>query len=77
MEKRGSSGVWCSYTVSDGRDYLQVDLASVKTVCAVVTQGAGSGVSRVTIYKLQFSLDGSSFKTYMENDVVKVKKKIN
>ncbi|XP_068754117.1 contactin-6-like isoform X3 [Montipora capricornis] len=69
--KRGAYGVWCSKTVSDRTDYLQVDLASVKTVCAVATQGSGRGRSRVTTYKLQFSLDGSSFTTYRENNVVK------
>ena len=72
--KRGAFGVWCSKSGSDRTDYLQVDLASVKTVCAVATQGSGRGTSRVTSYKLQFSLDGSSFTTYRENNVVKVRK---
>ncbi|XP_068754279.1 contactin-4-like isoform X2 [Montipora capricornis] len=69
--KRGAYGVWCSKRVPGRTDYLQVDLASVKTVCAVATQGSGRGLSRVTSYKLQFSLDGSSFTTYRENNVLK------
>ena len=71
-EKRGSFGVWCAKNPADRTDYLQVDLGSVQVICAVATQGATDGSTKVTSYKLKLSLDGSTYNFYMEDNAVKV-----
>ncbi|PFX15295.1 Neuropilin-1 [Stylophora pistillata] len=50
-------------------DYLQIDLLYEYIICAVATQGA-NGINEWTKnYKIQLSLNGSSFVTYQEDNV--------
>ena len=56
-------------------DYLQIDLGYEFIICAVATQGNGKdpGANEwTTKYKIQLSLDGTTFVTYQENNVDKV-----
>ena len=53
-------------------DYLQIDLQYEFLICAVATQGRSTFDDWATEYKLQLSLDGSTFVTYKENNVDKV-----
>ena len=53
-------------------DYLQIDLQYEFLICAVATQGRSTFDDWTTEYKLQLSLDGSTFVTYKENNVDKV-----
>ena len=71
-ENRSAGNRWCPKTESDRTDYLQVDLGTVGSVCAVATEGVQSHGEWTTSYKLQFSLDGATWKPYMENLVEKV-----
>ena len=66
----GSSG-WCPSTRSNLEDYLQIDMGSLRSVCAVATQGKSSG-SYVTSYKLSFSTDGETWNTYQGQSQDKV-----
>lgn len=52
-ETRGH-GVWCPATTSDKTDFLQVDMGTEHSVCAVATRGHEWG-ARVTSYKLRLS----------------------
>ena len=53
-------------------DHLQIDLQYEFLICAVATQGASTSADWTTKYKLELSLDGSTFVTYKENNVDKV-----
>ena len=60
---------------NNANDYLQIDLGYEFIICAVATQGNGivGGPNEwTTKYKIQLSLDGATFVTYQENNVVKV-----
>lgn len=71
QESRGKGG-WCPYTESDRTDYLQVDMGTVLSVCAVATQGARYHLhERTTSYKLHLSTNGVTWKTYKESNVEK------
>ena len=63
-------GAWCPKTKTDRRDYLQVDMGTVRSVCAVATQGLGYGWT--TSYKLFFSSDGVIYNTFKEMGAEKV-----
>ena len=63
---------WCPKTSSDITDYLQVDMGSVHSVCAVATQGYKGGNWRTTSYKVHLSTDGVTWNSYKENNVEKV-----
>ncbi|XP_044169292.1 roundabout homolog 1-like [Acropora millepora] len=63
---------WCPRTSSDRTDYLQVDMGSVHSLCAVATQGYKGGNWRTTSYKLHLSTDGVIWNSYKENNVEKV-----
>jgi len=67
---RGRGG-WCPTTQHDRKDYLQVDMRAVHSVCAVATQGTKDNVW-TTSYKLHLSLDGVNWSTYNENNAEKV-----
>ena len=65
---------WCPKTSSGRTDFLQVDMGSVHSVCAVATQGGGRSISeRITSYKVQLSIDGIAWEYYEESSVQKVK----
>ena len=70
-ENRGLGG-WCTKTKSDRTDYLQVDMGTVRSVCAVATQGYRAGPERTTSYKLHLSTDGVTWYTYRETNIEKV-----
>ena len=70
-ETRGR-GAWCPQTKSDRTDYLQVDMGTELSVCAVATQGALIPSEWTTSYKLVLSADGVTWKTYKESNVEKV-----
>ena len=69
-ENRGSGG-WCTKTTSDRTDYLQVDMGTVRSVCAFATQGVHRNVW-TTSYKIHFSIDGVTWNTYKETNIEKV-----
>lgn len=71
-ETRGH-GVWCPATTSDKTDFLQVDMGTEHSVCAVATRGHEWG-ARVTSYKLRLSADGVIWITYREINIEKVQK---
>ena len=52
-----SGSSWCAGT-SDTNPYLQIDLQTLYTICAVSTQGNSQGDHWVKNYKLQLSIDG-------------------
>ena len=66
------NGAWCPKTSSDKTEYLQVDMGAVYYVCAVATQGSRTGNHWTTSFKLHFSIDGATWKTYKENNAEKV-----
>ncbi|KAL9970481.1 hypothetical protein ACROYT_G022861 [Oculina patagonica] len=65
-------GAWCPRTTSNRRDFLQVDMGAVGSVCALATQGAVGSRYWTTSYKVHFSTDKSTWKAYKENNVEKV-----
>ena len=72
-EARGAGG-WCPKTRKGPRtDYLQVDLGTVHSVCAVATQGSRNIDERTTSYILRMSKDGVTWNTYKENNAEKVR----
>ena len=70
-ENRGNGG-WCTRTSSDRTDYLQVDMGTVRSVCAVATQGLRAGSAWTTSYKLHLSTDGVTWNIYKERNIEKV-----
>jgi len=68
-EKRGA-GAWCPKTWPENRaDYLQSDLGTEHSVCAVATQGSFLYHEWLTSY---MSKDGVAWGTYKENNAEKV-----
>ena len=65
-------GGWCPKTTGDRTDYLQVDMASVLSVCAVATQGEEVLPEWTTNYKLNLSIDGLAWNPYEETNKTKV-----
>ena len=65
---------WCTESTTDRTDYLQVDMGAVRSVCAVATQGHGTGPHWTTSYKVHLSTDGVTWNAYKENNVEKVNK---
>ncbi|XP_022810342.1 lactadherin-like [Stylophora pistillata] len=65
-------GGWCPKTTGDRTDYLQVDMGSVLSVCAVATQGEEELLEWTTNYKLCLSIDGSTCNLYEEKNKTKV-----
>ena len=63
---------WSPGTNDRSDDHLQVDLWYEFLICAVATQGRSTSDDWTTEYKLQLSLDGSTFVVYKENNVDKV-----
>ena len=71
-------GTWCPKSRKNRTEYLQVDMGTVRSVCAVETQGErgpidGSHNDWTSSYKLQFSTDGETWNAYKENNAEKVK----
>ena len=53
--------------------FLQIDLGIVRSICAIATKGDNRYHEWVTLYKLQLSLDGTTWNYYQENNIDKVK----
>ena len=70
-ENRGNRA-WCTKTTTDRTDYLQVDMGSVRFVCAVATQGSPYERVWTSSFKVHFSTDGVIWIAYKENDEEKV-----
>ena len=70
-ENRGNKA-WSPKSKDDKRDYLQVDMGTVHSICAVATQGHGKGSFWTTRYKVKLSTDGVTWNAYKENSVEKV-----
>lgn len=58
----------------NSQQYLQIDLGTSHNITQVATQGSHvtNDSCWVTRYNLSYSLDGSSWESYMENEAVKV-----
>ncbi|CAH3030672.1 unnamed protein product [Porites evermanni] len=70
-EARGNGG-WCPKTRQGPRtDYLQVDLGTIQSVCAVATQGTRVN-EWTTSYVLRMSTDEIIWNPYKENNAEKV-----
>ena len=63
---------WLPKTNTHPADYLQIDLLYDYVICAVATQGAAGANQWVTKYKIQLSLNGTTFNIYRENNTEKV-----
>lgn len=64
LNYKGQPGAWSSKS-SDKNAWLQIDLRTqVLKATRVATQGRGDASQWVTKYKLQYSENGKSFKTY-------------
>ena len=64
---------WLPSTNNNPADYLQIDLLYDYVICAVATQGANDGGDQwITKYKIQLSLNGTTFNIYRENNTEKV-----
>ena len=72
QENRGHGG-WCTRTTIDRTDYLQVDMGTVRSVCAVATQGLDQDLW-TTSYKLHLSTDGVTWNIYKKTNIEKVSK---
>ena len=67
------ASAWIPSGNNNPNDYLQIDLGYEFIICAVATQGNGIGAPEWTkTYKIQLSLDGTTFVTYQDNNVDKV-----
>ena len=68
---------WEAKTNTDPDEYLQIDLLYEYVICAVATQGnpptqSPTAQEWTTEYKLRFSLNGTTFFPYKENNTDKV-----
>ena len=68
----GSNRGWAPKNTTNPADFLQIGLLHKYAICAVATQGANSINEWTTDYKIQLSLDGTTFFTYKESNSVKV-----
>ena len=69
------TSAWVPSGKNDANDYLKIDLGYEFIICAVATQGngiVGGAKEWTTKYKIQLSLDGTTFVTYQENNLDKV-----
>ena len=71
-----SGSSWCAAT-SDGNPFLQIDLQTLHIICAVSTQGNSQADQWVKTYKLNLSMDGSTWTDYKEGGQVKVRSYYN
>ncbi|XP_078380198.1 lactadherin-like [Oculina patagonica] len=62
QDKRGDA--WCAEEHDRNDDWLQVDLGKTIEVCAVATQGDMHDEHWVTTFKVSYSSNGDSWKTY-------------
>ncbi|XP_022807816.1 uncharacterized protein LOC111344820 [Stylophora pistillata] len=65
-----SGSSWCAGT-SDTNPYLQINLPTLYTICAVSTQGNSEADQWVNTYALQLSTDGTTWTDYIKGGKVK------
>ena len=66
---RGVRGYgWCTKTPSKNDDWLQVDLGKSIQACGLATQGATYSSEWAKAFKLSYSSDGKSWKTYQDKN---------
>lgn len=63
---------WCSRVSNTNNEWLQIDFRKTIQICGVATQGDVNGDEWTTIFKLSFSTDGNSWKTYRDKQNVEV-----
>ena len=66
------TSAWAPSVNNNSNDYLEIDLGYEFIICAVATQGYPLLNEWTTKYKIQLSLDRTTFVTYQENNVDKV-----
>ena len=75
LNKRWAKGGWAAQTRRGPRtDWLQVDMATIQSVCGVATQGIAKHTAWTTSYVLQMSKDEITWNPYEENNTEKVSK---
>ena len=75
LNKRRGKGGWVPKTKGRPRtDWLQVDMATIQSVCGVATQGIAKRPAWTTSYVLQMSKDEITWNPYEENNTEKVSK---
>ncbi|CAH1256880.1 EDIL3 [Branchiostoma lanceolatum] len=62
----GWAGAWCANYPLNTNQWLQVDMGAETTVAGVITQGRPAGNQWVKSYKLRFSIDGTTWSTYLD-----------
>ena len=70
-----ATACWAPSSNTNANDYLQIDLGYEFIICAVATQGNAKvpGANEwTTKYKIQLSLNGTTFVTYKEKNTDKV-----
>ena len=70
-ESRGK-GAWCPATKTNRTDYLQVDMGTILSVCAVASQGKEIYSQWTTSYTLYLSTDGVVWNADKETSTAKV-----
>jgi len=63
---------WCSLSSNSNNDWLQIDFGKTVQVCGVATQGDVNIGEWTTVFKLSFSPDGNTWKTYRDKQNVEV-----
>lgn len=72
-KKRGAGG-WAPRTIQGPKtDWLQVDMATIQSVCGVATQGITKFRRWTTSYVLRMSKDGITWNPYEEKNTEKVR----
>ena len=73
LNKRRGKGGWAPITSGGPRtDWLQVDMATIQSVCGVATQGLAQLNEWTTSYVLHMSKDEITWNPYKENNTEKV-----
>ena len=74
LSKTRGVGGWGPKTKQGPRtDWLQVDMATIQSVCGVATQGITRREMWTTSYVLRVSKDGNTWNPYEENNTEKVR----
>ena len=63
---------WCSRNGRSNSDWLQIDFGKTIQVCGVATMGDVDGDEWTTVFKLSFSTDGNTWKTYRDKQNVEM-----
>ncbi|EDO33729.1 predicted protein, partial [Nematostella vectensis] len=73
LNNKNGTGSWSTYNINYNDQWLQVDLASEKTITKVATQGRPNGYTQwVTRYEIRYSLDKETWSFCSERGAIKV-----